>query len=82
MEKVIAIWIDGHLEQNHLNDDLQSAYRKYHSTETALLCVHHDIAVALGNNRYAVLVMLDLSTALYSYRSTRTYAIECEEDCL
>lgn len=61
--KVIAIWIDRHLEQNHLNDDLQSAYRKRHSTETALLRVHHDIAVALDNNSCAVLVMSDLSAA-------------------
>ncbi|XP_061186395.1 uncharacterized protein LOC133194455 [Saccostrea echinata] len=63
LEKVFAIRIDRHLEQNRLNDDLQSAYRKYHSTETALLRVHHDIAAALDNNSCAVLVMLDLSAA-------------------
>lgn len=59
LEKVIAIRIDRHLKQNHLNDNLQSAYRKHHSTETAHLRVHHDIAVALDNNSCPVLVMLD-----------------------
>lgn len=63
LEKVIAIRIDRHLKQNHLNDNLQSAYRKHHSHETALFRVHHDIAVALDNNSCAVLVMLDLSAA-------------------
>ena len=34
-----------------------------HSTETALIKVHHDIAAALDNNSCVVLVMLDLSAA-------------------
>ena len=38
-------------------------YRAGHSTETALLRVHHDITCALDKNRCAVLVMLDLSAA-------------------
>ena len=42
---------------------MQSAYRERHSTETALLRVHHDIALALDNNSCAALVMLDLSAA-------------------
>ncbi|CAC5398574.1 unnamed protein product [Mytilus coruscus] len=42
---------------------MQSAYRACHSTETAQLRVHHDIALALDNNWCAVLVMLDLSAA-------------------
>lgn len=48
---------------NALHDRVQSAYRARHSTETALLRVHHDIASALDNNCSAVLVMLDLSAA-------------------
>ena len=42
---------------------MQSAYRMGHSTETALLRVHNDIASALDNKCRAVLVMLDLSAA-------------------
>ena len=45
----------------YILDDLQSANRTGHSTETALLRVHHDITSALDNNSCAVLVMLDLS---------------------
>ncbi|CAC5398575.1 unnamed protein product [Mytilus coruscus] len=42
---------------------MQSAYRACHSTETAQLRAHHDIALALDNNWCAELVMLDLSDA-------------------
>ncbi|KAK3091754.1 hypothetical protein FSP39_022385 [Pinctada imbricata] len=62
-EKVISKRIEEHLEQNCLNDPLQSAYRAHHSTETALLKVHHDITVALDSGSVAALVMLHLSAA-------------------
>ena len=42
---------------------MQSAYRKHHSTETALLQVVNDIHQATDNKCEAVLVMLDLSVA-------------------
>jgi hypothetical protein len=54
------------VDSNSLHDYLQSAYRACHSTETALLRVHHDITLALDNNSCAVLVMLDLSAAFRS----------------
>jgi hypothetical protein len=41
---------------------MQSAYRTGHSTETALLRVHHDITYALDNNACVILLMLDLHT--------------------
>ena len=43
IEKLVARCIEEHLEQNDLNDIYQSAYRRGHSTETALLKVHSDI---------------------------------------
>ena len=46
-----------------ITDRLQSAYKAYYSTETALIRVHHDITTALDNNCYTVLLMLDLSAA-------------------
>ena len=55
--------LECHLQPNSLLDDLQSAYHTGHSTETALLRVHHDITLALDNNTCAVLVMFDLSAA-------------------
>jgi hypothetical protein len=41
----LANRLEEHLESNSLHDDLQSAYRVCHSTETALLRVHHDITL-------------------------------------
>ena len=42
---------------------MRSAYRKHHSTETALLKVVNDIYQATDNKCEAVLVMVDLSVA-------------------
>ena len=41
----------------------QSAYRKHHSTETALLCVTNDIKLAMDSKKGTILVMIDLSSA-------------------
>ena len=63
LEKIIEKRLNDHLTQNSLCDSLQSAYRSGHSTETALLKVQNDIAVALDNKSMVVLVLLDLSAA-------------------
>jgi len=44
-------------------DIFQSAYRKYHSTETALLKVQNDILMHLDTSDTVILVLLDLSAA-------------------
>ena len=44
----------------------QSAYRKHHSTETALLCVTNDIKLAMESKKGTILVMLYLSSAFYT----------------
>ena len=59
----MSVRIENHINCHSLHDPAQSAYRSSHSTETALLRVHHDIASALDNNYCAVLIMLDLSAA-------------------
>ena len=41
----------------------QSAYRKFHSTETALLRVTNDIMMNMNRQHVTLLVMLDLSSA-------------------
>lgn len=46
LEKVVAARLEHHLDRNSLHDDVQSAYRSCHSTETGLLRVHHDMTVA------------------------------------
>ena len=55
--------IEGYLTINGLFAKMQSAYRKHHSTETALLRVVNDIHQAIDNKCEAVLVLLDLSAA-------------------
>ena len=62
-EKVVDKRIGDHLVENSLHEPHQSAYRKLHSTETALLKVHNDILQSLDNNCVTVLVLLDLSAA-------------------
>ena len=60
---MVAKWLETHLSSHRLHDNLQSAYRTGHSTETALMKVHHDIAEALDRKCMAPLVLLDLSAA-------------------
>ena len=44
-------------------DNMQSAYRQFHSTEIALLCVKNDILISLDQTKMVSLVLLDLSVA-------------------
>ena len=52
-----------HLVNNSLEEPLQSAYKRFHSTETALLKVQNDILIAIDNQKCVVLLLLDTSTA-------------------
>ena len=48
---------------NGLHECLQSSYKKYHSTETALTCMHDDILRAVDEKQCVILLLLDLSAA-------------------
>ena len=63
LEKVVAGRLIAHITSYNLLHKFQSAYRSGHSTETALLRVHHDILEALDVGRTCALVLLDLSAA-------------------
>ena len=63
LEKVVSKTLELHRTTNNLHVPLQSAYRQYHSTETALLKVHNDILRALDRGECVFLVLLDLSAA-------------------
>ena len=52
-----------HLVRSGLYPLFQSAYRKYHSTETALVKVANDILLNMNSQRVTLLVLLDLSAA-------------------
>ena len=49
-----------HTDLYHLLPVRQSAYRQYHSTETAIIIVHNDIVCAIDAGNVCVLVLLDL----------------------
>ena len=55
--------MEEHLSDNNLNEPLQSAYKKHHSTETALVKVSNDILLELDKRMCVYLVLLDLSAA-------------------
>jgi hypothetical protein len=59
LEKLVAKRLETHLSSLRLHDNLQSAYHTGHSTETALLKIHHDIAQDLDRKCMAALVLLD-----------------------
>ena len=51
------------LEANQLNEPLQSAYKPFHSCETALVRFHNDILVAIDKRQCVMLLLLVLSAA-------------------
>ena len=63
IERAASKQIQNYVDTNNLNAYHQSAYRKYHSTETALVRVTNDILRAVDNHHHVILVLLDLSAA-------------------
>ena len=62
-EKVVSIRLEKYLDQNNLCPPMQSAYRRFHSTETALIKIQSDLLSNLDNKKMSALVLLDLSAA-------------------
>ena len=60
---MISEQLIAYLQSNDLMPRLQSAYRRHHSTETALLRVISDLLRAVDNRRVTLLGLLDLSAA-------------------
>ena len=61
LERIVASQIDEYLLDNGLYAKMQSAYRKYHCTETALIRVVNDIQRAIDDQCEPIFVLLDLS---------------------
>ena len=62
-EKAVINQLMGYCTINRLLPDNQSSYRKYHSTETALVKVHNDILTSMDRQEITFLILLDLSAA-------------------
>ena len=63
IEKIVSSQLTNYINDNALTEVFQSAYKKQHSTETALLRVHDDIMRAIDEHQSVVLLLLDLSAA-------------------
>ena len=63
IEKLVANQLISYINENNLNETFQSAYKQYHSTETALIRVHNDILSAFDNRGTVLSLLLDLSAA-------------------
>ena len=58
---LVAHQFVSHMDKFKLHDPMQSAYRRYHSTESSLLKIHNDILCVMDDNKLVLLIMLDLS---------------------
>ncbi|GFS02075.1 reverse transcriptase-like protein [Elysia marginata] len=63
LEKIVLNQLKDHLKRNNLIEKFQSAYRNWHSTETALLRIVNDILLSCDDGNITVLTLLDLSAA-------------------
>ena len=63
LERIVSKQLLSHLEQHSLLEQFQSAYRKNHSTETALVRVINDLLCSSDSGHVSILAMLDLSAA-------------------
>ena len=63
IESAVADQYINHLNLNKLRDPKQSAYKKFHSTETLLLKVKDNIQLHIDNGEVVLVVLLDLSAA-------------------
>ena len=63
VEKAVCVQLTDYIISNGLSETFQSAYKSFHSTETALLRVQNDILCALDRYESVILVLLDLLAA-------------------
>ena len=63
MEKIVAKGLNAHIEEHLLSNHVRSAYKRFHSTETALLKIHNDIICNMDNGKVTALTLLYLSAA-------------------
>ena len=63
LERLVVSQLQEYLMTNNLFASAQSAYRPYHSCETAIVRVVNDILMALDSGNEAILLLLDYSGA-------------------
>ena len=70
LEKVVANCLNSHIDSSKLSYHFQSAYKTFHSTETAFLKIHNDIPSSMNNGKVTALTLLDLSAAFHTIDHT------------
>ena len=60
IEKVVVDQLTDHIYYHRLMEPLQSVYRAFHTTETALLKFQSDIHQAMDKQEVICLILLDL----------------------
>ena len=63
IEKAVSAQLTEHLLKNSLFEPHQSAYRKCHNTETALVKISNDLLLSADDKKVSILALLDLSAA-------------------
>src|ERR1051325_11027369 len=63
LERIIHSRLSDHLQSFPSFCPFQSAYRKFHSTETALLRIYNDLLLSINQQKVSALILLDLSAA-------------------
>ena len=61
LEKVVVNQLNTHINSSNTSNQYRSEYRKFHSTEAALLKIHSDILTSIGAGKVTALTLLDLS---------------------
>ena len=64
LETNVSCCLKVQLDCNHLSNVFQSTYKQFHSTETALLKLHNDLALNMDTGKVTALTLLDLSSTL------------------
>ena len=82
-ERVVQIQLQAYLDTHGMMSKHQSAYRKFHSTETALARIYNDLLVATDEGKVSAICLLDLTAAfdtvdhdLILMRLQRSYGIQ------
>ena len=63
LERIAAAQLKTYLDKHNMFPLNQSAYRQFHSTETALLKVMDDLLIAVDEGLEVILILLDFSSA-------------------
>jgi len=61
-KKVVDARISEHINRHRLLPVFKSVYRQYHSTETALVCLHSDMIRTVDQGHIGVLTLLDIQS--------------------